>query len=61
MLFPIGFLAKNIEKNLNIIMPFENIVNQARKIENIHSLIKNNGQDFSISENELKLAEKLCF
>lgn len=52
---------KNIEKNLNIIMPFENIINQARKIENLHSLIKNNGQDFSISENELKLAEKLCF
>ena len=50
---------KNIEKYLNTIMPFENLINEARKIENIHNLIKNNGQDFSITEQELKLAKKL--
>lgn len=50
---------KGIEKYLNEIMPFENIINNARKIENIHNLIKNNGQNFDISEEELKLAERL--
>ena len=50
---------KNIEKYLEKVMPFENTINEARKIENIHNLIKNNGKDFSISESEIKLSEKL--
>ena len=50
---------KNIEKYLEKVMPFENIINKARKIENIHNLIKNNGKDFTLSEQEIKLAEKL--
>lgn len=49
----------NIEKYLEKIMPFENTINEARRIENIHNLIKNNGKDFSLSEEELKLAEML--
>ena len=53
------YVYKNMQKHLNTIMPFENLINKARKIENIHNLIKNNGKDFSISEEELKLAEKL--
>jgi len=50
---------KNIEKYLEKVMPFENIINEARRIENIHNLIKNNGKNFILSEEELKLAEKL--
>lgn len=50
---------KNIEKYLQKVMPFENTINEARRIENIHNLIKNNGKDFTLSEQELKLAEKL--
>ncbi len=49
-----------IETNLNKIVPFENIIKQARKIENIHNLIKNNGNNFEITENEKSLAEKLA-
>lgn len=51
---------KNIKTYLSKTVPLENIINNARKIENIHNLIKNNGNNFNISENELKLAEKLA-
>lgn len=50
---------KNVEKYLNKTMPLENTINQARKIENLHNLIKNNGGDFHISDVEKKLAEML--
>ena len=51
---------KNIEKYLDKITPLENTINQARKIENLHNLIKNNGKNFNITENEKILAEKLA-
>lgn len=51
---------KNIESYLNKVMPIEKTINEARKIQNIHSLIKNNGKNFDISEQELILAEKLA-
>ena len=51
---------KNIEKYLNTVMPLENIINKARNIENTHSLIKNNGNNFNLSEDEIKLSEKLA-
>ena len=48
---------KNIETYLNKTIPLENIIKQARKIENMHNLIKSNG--FNISDDEIRLAEKL--
>lgn len=51
---------KNIQTNLNKVIPFENTINSARKIENIHNLIKNNGKNFDITEDELNLAQKLA-
>jgi hypothetical protein len=51
---------KNIEKYLSKITPFENTITQARTIENLHSLIKNNGNKFELTENEKILAEKLA-
>ena len=50
---------RSIENYLNKVMPLENTINEARKIQNIHSLIKNNGKNFDISNNELELAQKL--
>lgn len=50
---------KNIQNYLSKTIPFEKIINNARKIENIHSLIKNNGNNFNLTADELKLAEKL--
>lgn len=50
---------KKIEKELNNLVPMENTINSARNIEVLHNLIKNNGQDFNLSEEELELANKL--
>ena len=48
-----------IEKQINKVMPIKNIINNAQIIENLHSLIKNNGGNFNLSEAELELAETL--
>ena len=48
-----------IEKQLNNLVPFENTINEARTIEVLHNLIKNNGQDFNLSKEQLELVEKL--
>lgn len=41
------------------VLPIENILKEVRTVENLHLLIKNNGQNFNITESELKLAENL--
>ena len=48
-----------IEKILDNLVPIEKTINQARTIENLHNLIKNNGQDFNLNQEQLALAEKL--
>lgn len=48
-----------IQSTLKEIMPIENLISEARQIENIHELIKNNGGDFNLSEEELELANIL--
>lgn len=50
---------KNIKNNLEKTVPLERIINSARTIENIHNLIKNNEKNFNLTEQEIKLAQKL--
>lgn len=50
---------KKIEKELNNVLPLEDVITKARKLENLHELIKNKGGDFNISKEELELANKL--
>ena len=50
---------KKLETELKNVIPLEQTLKNARQIENIHNLIKNNGKDFNISEEELELAKKL--
>ena len=50
---------KKIESSLNNIVPLESTIRRAREIENIHNLIKNNGKNFDLSEEQLELARKL--
>lgn len=50
---------KKIEKELEKIVPLENVITKARQLENIHNLIKNNGKNFNLSQEELELANKL--
>lgn len=47
-----------MEKELKELMPLENTLKNARYVENIHNLIKNNGQNFELSEEELELVNK---
>ena len=51
---------KNINKYLEKIMPLENIIKEARLVENVHNLIKNNNKDFEINEVELEAANVLA-
>jgi len=48
-----------MEKELKELVPIENTLNNARYIENIHNLIKNKGENFELTKDELELAKKL--
>ena len=38
------------------IMPVENVIKESREIENLHEIIKNNGNDFSLTDEQLEIA-----
>lgn len=50
---------EKLENELKNLVPLENTINEARTIENLHNLIKNNGQNFNLTQEQLELAEKL--
>lgn len=50
---------KKLEKEMKNLIPLENIIKEARTIENTHLLIKNNGQNFNLNDQEKELIEKL--
>jgi len=52
-------IIKKIKKLVNNIAPIEKIINESREIENLHLLIKNNGNNFNISAEENELAKLL--
>ena len=50
---------KKLAKQLGNMAPIENTINEARTIEVLHNLIKNNGQDFNLTQEHMELVEKL--
>lgn len=48
-----------IQENLSKVMPIEETLIKARKLENLHELIKNKGKNFNLTEEEKELAEML--
>lgn len=48
-----------ISKQLKDLAPIEKTINEVKTIEVLHNLIKNNGQNFNLTQDELDLAEKL--
>ena len=48
-----------IQKELEKVVPLESFITKARQLENIHNLIKNNGKNFNLTQEELELANKL--
>ena len=51
---------KNVNNYLEKIMPLENLIKEARQVENIHNLIKNNNKNFNLNEIELEAANVLA-
>lgn len=51
---------KTIKEVLNQIIPIENIIKEARLIENIHNKIEANNKNFNISELEMEAAKALA-
>ena len=50
---------KKIKEKLKELLPIENTIKEARVIENLHTLIKNNGQDFNLTKEQKELATML--
>ncbi len=50
---------QKIKERLKNLMPLENTIKQAREIENIHLIIRNNGHNFNLTDEQLQLAEIL--
>lgn len=48
-----------IKQELKNLIPIETVIRNARTIENIQERIKNNDENFSLSEEEIELAKKL--
>lgn len=48
-----------IETQLKNVAPIQKTINDAKTIEVLHNLVKNNGQDFNLTQEQLELAEKL--
>ena len=52
-------IFNKIQKELEKVVPLESVITKARQLENIHNLIKNNGKNFNLTQEELELANKL--
>ena len=50
---------KKIKNELKELVPIENTLKNARYVENIHNLIKNNGCNFNLCNEEIELAKNL--
>ena len=48
-----------IKTQLENVLPLENILKETRAVETLHNLIKNNGRNFEITEQQKLLVEKL--
>ena len=50
---------EKLEEQMKDIAPITKTIEEAKTIEVLHNLIKNNGQDFNLSNEQLELVEKL--
>ena len=48
-----------IQEYLEKVVPLEDVLTKARQVENLHTLIKNNGKNFNLTEQEKELANIL--
>ena len=50
---------KKVKTEMKNIMPMENTIKEARILENLHTLIKNKGGDFNLTQEEVELSNSL--
>lgn len=50
---------QNLENEMKELVPIAKTIDEAKTIELLHNLIKNNGQNFNLSNEQLELVEKL--
>lgn len=50
---------QKIREKLKGLIPLENTLKEARVIENLHTIIKNNGQNFDLTKEQLELSKML--
>lgn len=50
---------QKIREKLKELIPLENTLKEARVIENLHTIIKNNGQNFDLTKEQLELSKML--
>lgn len=50
-----------INRRMESVLPIKETLEKAEVVENLHNLIKNNGKDFNLSEEQLELAKQLVF
>ena len=50
---------QKLEKQMQDIAPITKTIGEAKTIEVLHNLIKNNGQDFNLTNEQLELVEKI--
>ena len=48
-----------LENELKNLVPLENLIKEARSVENLHNLIKNNGHNFNLTQEQIELSNKL--
>lgn len=48
-----------INHRMDSVMPIKETLDKAEVVENLHNLIKNNGKDFNLTEEQLELAKQL--
>lgn len=49
-----------IEEYLKEVIPLEDVLKRARSVENLHELIKNNGRNFDLTQEEKELTTMLA-
>ena len=50
---------EKIKDKIKNVAPIENTIKNARTVENLHMLIKNNGKNFNLTDEELALVKML--
>lgn len=50
---------KKLKKQMQTVMALDSTISEAKKIENIHNLLKNKGENYELSEEEKQLVEIL--